>query len=73
MGVSDKVDHNHRNLTILEGSRKLGYRAITVPQNTGAVLDGEEDLDPRDLMHSDAYCTFGCGCREKGEGRKMGT
>lgn len=75
MGVTSNIVHNHRNSVILEGSRRLGYRAITVPQNTSAAIDGEEDSDVANSsrMHSDGYCCFGCGCREKGEGRKMGT
>ncbi|KAJ5343713.1 Alcohol dehydrogenase long-chain fatty [Penicillium brevicompactum] len=49
MGVnSEKVEHNAQNTVILEGARKLGYAAKTVPQNTG---HGE---------HYCGYCTLGC-------------
>ncbi|KAJ5131562.1 uncharacterized protein N7515_007601 [Penicillium bovifimosum] len=49
MGVNhDKVEHNRQNQVILEGARKLGYAAKTVPQNTG---NGE---------HYCGYCTMGC-------------
>ncbi|KAJ5998144.1 hypothetical protein N7522_009804 [Penicillium canescens] len=49
MGVNtEKVQHNHQNSVILEGARKLGYAAKTVPQNTG---HGE---------HYCGYCTLGC-------------
>jgi choline dehydrogenase-like flavoprotein len=49
MGVNTaKVQHNHQNSVILEGARKLGYAAKTVPQNTG---HGE---------HYCGYCTLGC-------------
>ncbi|KAI5844407.1 hypothetical protein DFP73DRAFT_52674 [Morchella snyderi] len=70
MGVTDQVEHNHRNRVILEGSRKLGWRAITVPQNIGALLDGEVK---QQRAHDDGYCCYGCGGREASEGRKMGT
>lgn len=54
MGVSsDHIRHNHANQTILEGSRKLGYTAKPVPQNTG----GNE--------HYCGRCTMGCGSAEK--------
>ncbi|CAG8954478.1 hypothetical protein HYFRA_00004390 [Hymenoscyphus fraxineus] len=54
MGVStDHIRHNHGNRVLLEGSRKLGYTAKAVPQNTG----GKE--------HYCGYCTFGCGSNEK--------
>jgi choline dehydrogenase-like flavoprotein len=49
MGVNEEhVEHNHQNRVILEGARKLGYAAKTVPQNTG---HGE---------HYCGYCTLGC-------------
>ncbi|OQD82346.1 hypothetical protein PENANT_c022G00773 [Penicillium antarcticum] len=49
MGVNtEKVQHNHQNNVILEGARKLGYAANTVPQNTGH----DE--------HYCGYCTLGC-------------
>ncbi|KAJ5625287.1 hypothetical protein N7510_001596 [Penicillium lagena] len=49
MGVNTKhIHHNRQNNVILEGARKLGYAANTVPQNTG---NGE---------HYCGYCTMGC-------------
>lgn len=48
MGVNSNVRHNFGNRVILEGSRKLGLDAKTVPQNSGH----------RD--HYCGYCTFGC-------------
>ncbi|KAI9817511.1 MAG: hypothetical protein M1827_001121 [Pycnora praestabilis] len=54
MGVStDYVRHNAANRALLEGARKLGYSAKTVPQNTG----GNE--------HYCGYCTLGCGAAQK--------
>lgn len=54
MGVStDHIRHNHGNQVILEGSRKLGYHAKAVPQNTG----GNE--------HYCGHCTVGCGAAQK--------
>lgn len=54
MGVSgDHVRHNHGNQVILEGARKLGWHAKTVPQNTG----GNE--------HYCGHCTLGCGSGQK--------
>ncbi|PWW80201.1 long-chain fatty alcohol dehydrogenase [Tuber magnatum] len=72
MGVTAKgITHNHRNQTMLEGCRKLGYSAVVVPQNTGATLPGDEEGTVRE--HADGYCSNGCGCGKKGDGRKMGT
>lgn len=49
MGVnSEHVRHNYGNNVILEGARKLGYAANTVPQNTG------------NAEHYCGYCTLGC-------------
>lgn len=49
MGVSTKgIQHNFANRMLLEGSRRLGYEAKEVPQNTG----GKE--------HYCGYCPFGC-------------
>lgn len=49
MGVStDHIEHNAGNRLILEGSRKLGYGAKDVPQNTG------------NCKHYCGYCTLGC-------------
>ncbi|KAJ5578794.1 uncharacterized protein N7459_007758 [Penicillium hispanicum] len=54
MGVNtEHVRHNRGNNVILEGARKLGYAAKTVPQNTG---NGE---------HYCGYCTFGCASTGK--------
>jgi len=54
MGVSDKhVEHNKNNQVLLEGARKLGWTAKTVPQNTGG------------NRHYCGYCTMGCGACEK--------
>lgn len=54
MGVStEHVRHNNANARLLEGSRKLGHHAYTVPQNTG----GKE--------HYCGHC--GHGCRNGGK------
>lgn len=54
MGVSaDHIRHNHGNEVLLEGSRKLGYHAKAVPQNTG----GKE--------HYCGHCGIGCGAAQK--------
>lgn len=54
MGVSaDHIRHNHANQMLLEGSRKLGYHAKAVPQNTG----GHE--------HYCGHCSIGCGAAQK--------
>ena len=72
MGVTvEGIKHNHRNRTILEGCRKLGYSTVIVPQNTGATLPGDKEGTVRE--HADGYCANGCGCGKKGDGRKMGT
>lgn len=56
MGASTAgIQHNFANKTLLEGSRRLGYTAKEVPQNTG----GKE--------HNCGYCTYGCaGATKKG-------
>ncbi|RMY68819.1 hypothetical protein D0863_06866 [Hortaea werneckii] len=56
MGVGTAaIEHNKSNRALLEGARKLGWAAKTVPQNTG----GE--------AHNCGYCTLGCGsCGKKG-------
>ncbi|PGH31182.1 hypothetical protein GX50_06061 [[Emmonsia] crescens] len=56
MGVNtEHVKHNNANRFLLEGARKLGYAAKTVPQNTG------------NQEHSCGHCTLGCGsCGKKG-------
>lgn len=48
MGVNSNIRHNFGNQVILDGSRKLGFDAKTVPQNSGH----------RD--HYCGYCTYGC-------------
>jgi hypothetical protein len=54
MNVSaDHVVHNHGNKILLEGARRLGYRASAVPQNTGG--NG----------HFDGFCSHGCASTEK--------
>lgn len=54
MGVSaDHIRHNHGNQVLMEGSRKLGYHAKPVPQNTG----GHE--------HYCGHCSHGCGSAQK--------
>jgi hypothetical protein len=54
MGVSpDHIRHNHGNKVLLGGSRKLGYHAKAVPQNTG----GHE--------HYCGHCSFGCSSGQK--------
>nr|POE85208.1 long-chain-alcohol oxidase fao2 [Quercus suber] len=56
MGVgASSIEHNKGNQVLLDGSRKLGWAAKAVPQNTG----GE--------AHNCGYCTLGCGsCGKKG-------
>lgn len=50
MGVSSKhLEHNHGNMTLMEGARKLGFEAKPVPQNTAG------------CDHDDGYCGTGCG------------
>ncbi|PQE03875.1 GMC oxidoreductase protein [Rutstroemia sp. NJR-2017a BBW] len=54
MGVSaEHIRHNHGNQMLMEGSRKLGYHAKAVPQNTG----GHE--------HYCGHCSVGCGSAQK--------
>ena len=54
MGVSvQHIEHNKANRILLEGSRKLGYSAKVVPQNTGGTT------------HYCGYCTTGCPSGEK--------
>lgn len=54
MGVSaDPVVQTHRGRMLLEGSKKLGWKAGVCPQNSG----GKE--------HSCGHCTMGCGSGEK--------
>lgn len=72
MGVTTNTSHNHRNETLLEGCRKLGYSSSVVPQNTGARAEGD-DGDGGEVPHLDGYCSNGCGSGKKGQGRKMGT
>lgn len=54
MGVSSEhVEHNHGNAVLLEGARRLGYAAKTVPQNT------------RNQKHYCGSCAFGCASAVK--------
>ena len=54
MGVSTEfIEHNHGNKVLLEGSRKLGYTAKAVAQNTGG------------KAHNCGHCTLGCGSGQK--------
>lgn len=54
MGVAtDPVVQSHRGQILLDGSRKLGWKAGVCPQNSG----GAE--------HSCGHCTMGCGSNEK--------
>ncbi|EEP78097.1 conserved hypothetical protein [Uncinocarpus reesii 1704] len=53
MGVSTDIEHNFSNNVLLEGARKLGYTAKTVPQNTG------------NQEHYCGYCTLGCASAVK--------
>ncbi|KAF4463026.1 Long-chain-alcohol oxidase FAO2 [Fusarium albosuccineum] len=54
MGVSDEfIRHNHGNLALLEGARRLGYNAHAVPQNTGG------------CEHQEGHCSMGCWRGEK--------
>lgn len=56
MGVGTaSIEHNKGNQVLLDGSRKLGWTAKAVPQNTGGDA------------HNCGYCTLGCGsCGKKG-------
>ncbi|KAK3671331.1 hypothetical protein LTR78_008791 [Recurvomyces mirabilis] len=56
MGVGTAaIEHNKTNQTLLDGSRKLGWSAKVVPQNT------------RGKAHNCGYCTLGCGsCGKQG-------
>jgi hypothetical protein len=54
MGVSNEhIRHNHRNKAMKDGSRRLGWHAVEVPQNTG----GTE--------HYCGQCHLGCGSADK--------
>jgi choline dehydrogenase-like flavoprotein len=54
MGVgTEAIQHNKNNEILLEGSRRLGWTAKAVPQNTGG------------KRHYCGYCTMGCGACEK--------
>ncbi|KAJ3399834.1 hypothetical protein HDV05_001486, partial [Chytridiales sp. JEL 0842] len=53
-GVTDEnIHHSPSNQILLDGSRKLGYSASAIPQNTKGV------------DHSCGWCTFGCPYAEK--------
>ncbi|KAI1129319.1 FAD/NAD(P)-binding domain-containing protein [Nemania abortiva] len=55
MGVSDAfVQGNHGNRVLLEGSRRLGWRASVVPQNTGGATH-----------HCGSSCSLGCRSGQK--------
>ncbi|KAJ2997599.1 hypothetical protein NUW58_g610 [Xylaria curta] len=55
MGVSDDViQGNHSNRILLEGSRQLGWRATTCPQNTGKAAH-----------HCGSSCGLGCRTGKK--------
>ncbi|KAF8462924.1 hypothetical protein BDZ91DRAFT_683136 [Kalaharituber pfeilii] len=66
LGAHRHQKHNHRNNTLLEGSRKLGYYAASLHQNNGGT------------DHIDAYCACGCAGHtehpedEDGWGWKLG-
>lgn len=49
----DAIRHNHRNNAVLEGSRKLGWKAYPVAQNTA------------NKEHYCGRCYMGCGSGEK--------
>jgi choline dehydrogenase-like flavoprotein len=54
MGVSaDHITHNKNSDVLLEGSRRLGWTAKAVPQNTAG------------KRHYCGYCSMGCGACEK--------
>ncbi|KAK2604864.1 hypothetical protein N8I77_007759 [Diaporthe amygdali] len=54
MGVAtEPVVQSHRGQVLLDGSRKLGWKAGVCPQNSG----GKE--------HSCGHCTMGCGSGDK--------
>lgn len=50
---TDAIRHNHRNNVILEGSRRLGWKAYPVAQNTA------------NKEHYCGQCHLGCGAGEK--------
>jgi choline dehydrogenase-like flavoprotein len=49
----EKIEHNFANRTLIEGARRLGMAAETVPQNTG----GDK--------HFCGYCSAGCSSATK--------
>lgn len=54
MGVgTEQVVQSHRGKVLMDGARRLGWRADVCPQNSG----GKE--------HSCGHCTLGCGSGEK--------
>lgn len=58
MGVNTEgIKHNHRNKMVLDGAKKLGWKAGVVPQNSSK-------------EHRCGYCGYGCGGRLGA--RKMG-
>lgn len=50
---TDAIRHNHRNQVVLDGSKKLGWKAYPVAQNTG------------NKEHYCGRCHLGCGAGEK--------
>lgn len=60
LGVCLPKRHNHRNQVLIDGSRRLGYTCIEVPQNT----NGQE--------HWDGDCGGGCSGGLRGTGWKAG-
>lgn len=57
-----RSDHNPANLTLLEGSRQLGYACKSVPQNISGSF--------ADHARCGANCTIGCRGFLDGEGKK---
>lgn len=54
MGVAtEPVVQSHRGQVLLDGSKKLGWKAGVCPQNSGGA------------QHSCGHCTMGCGSNEK--------
>jgi choline dehydrogenase-like flavoprotein len=58
----ERSDHNPANLTLLEGSRQLGYACKSVPQNISGSF--------ADHARCGANCTIGCRGFLDGEGKK---
>ena len=58
----ERHEHNPANLTLLEGSRQLGYACRSVPQNISGSF--------ADHARCGANCTIGCRGFLDGEGKK---